>query len=296
VSTTHVTPQAYVGKGYTYVCVTFEFKADLLPSTSPCCRYCVQLLLQCLSVMLVVQAKYWSCLRGLVPPSPPVSPIRTDYRLYPQVNAAGTQFVALAAQQSPKVARDLSPSHVVNGNGGSHLHDVVHQLSGEDDASLKMGSHLVSHHASHGISEPLHKLQSNSTEDSNSHQVAELGHDQSEPPGQHGNHVIGIVSDNANVRAHSPVHQAAGHEQLADHDSTHGHRLLAEGQEPQAHAAKAVHRTKPSPQMCQSKSHQRLLLMRELHVSAHKQMKRQQKHAHHLHACAAVKIRRQKSI
>ncbi|KAL0054472.1 hypothetical protein WJX82_009324 [Trebouxia sp. C0006] len=31
------------------------------------------------------QAKYWRCLSGLVPPAPSTLPVRTDYRMYPQV-------------------------------------------------------------------------------------------------------------------------------------------------------------------------------------------------------------------
>ena len=70
------------------------------------------------------------------------------------------------------------------------------------------------------------------------------------------------------------------HESVADNSSKHGDRLLAEGQETHSHAAKAAHRSKHPVQMCQGKSHQRLLLMTALHVSAHKQMKRQHKSAH----------------
>ncbi|KAL0033146.1 hypothetical protein WJX79_005419 [Trebouxia sp. C0005] len=35
--------------------------------------------------VICTQAKYWRCLSGLVPPSPPTLPFRTDYRMYPQV-------------------------------------------------------------------------------------------------------------------------------------------------------------------------------------------------------------------
>lgn len=70
------------------------------------------------------------------------------------------------------------------------------------------------------------------------------------------------------------------HESVADESSKHCHRLLAEGQESHSHAGKAAHRAKQPLQMCQGKSHQRLLLMTALHVSAHKQMKRQHKCVH----------------
>ncbi|KAL0025680.1 hypothetical protein WJX77_003831 [Trebouxia sp. C0004] len=35
--------------------------------------------------VICTQAKYWRCLSGLVPPYPPTLPVRTDYRMYPQV-------------------------------------------------------------------------------------------------------------------------------------------------------------------------------------------------------------------
>ena len=71
-----------------------------------------------------------------------------------------------------------------------------------------------------------------------------------------------------------------GSESVADKSSKHCHRSLAEGQESHSHAGKAAHRPKQPLQMCQGKSHQRLLLMTALHVSAHKQMKRQHKCVH----------------
>lgn len=70
------------------------------------------------------------------------------------------------------------------------------------------------------------------------------------------------------------------HDSVADESSKKFHRLLAEGQESHSHAGKAAHRAKQPLQMCQGKSHQRLLLMTALHVSAHKQMKRQHKCVH----------------
>ena len=37
---------------------------------------------------VLLQAKHWSSLRGLVPMLVPAAPVRTEYRLYPQVHAA----------------------------------------------------------------------------------------------------------------------------------------------------------------------------------------------------------------
>ncbi len=249
-----------------------------------------------------VQAKYWRCLSGLVPPAPSTLPVRTDYRMYPQVNTlpAATHFVAVPAHQTPHAPEELSPAdNVVEGKGG--VHADMHQPNGKDEISEQEANddddgihrqpqqihdfiqkqHGAVQHASASTQQRLHDRQSDSTHDSNHHQAVD------------GGHVASTASESA-VRQ-SPVHKVAKQQQSVDHHGTHGHRLLADGQESQAHAAKGVHRSKPSPQMCQSKSHQRLLLMRALHVSAHK-MKRQQKHASQLHARAALEMRRQKSI
>lgn len=257
---------------------------------------------QVLTQVCCMQAKYWRCLNGLVPPAVPAMPVRTDYQLYPQVNAvpAAAQFVAVAAHQ-PHASQELSPKHNVRGShGGSHTHsDLLQPYEGEkaiidhknNNDSLGRqspqmdGSAVNSHdtvpHASEVMHHRLHERQTHSAHDSSNQDVGV-------------DHVASTATNNAVV--HSPVHKAARHS--ADHDDTHGHRLLAEVQAPQAHAAKGVHRNKspPSPQMCQSKSHQRLLLMRALHVSAHKQMKRQQRHAGHLHGHAALRVQRQNSI
>lgn len=249
-----------------------------------------------------VQAKYWRCLSGLVPPAPSTLPVRTDYRMYPQVNTlpAATHFVAVPAHQTPHAPEELSPAdNVVEGKGG--VHADMHQPNGKDEISEQEANddddgihrqpqqihdfiqkqHGAVQHASASTQQRLHDRQSDSTHDSNHHQAVD------------GGHVASTASESA-VRQ-SPVHKVAKQQQSVDHHGTHGHRLLADGQESQAHAATGVHRSKPSPQMCQSKSHQRLLLMRALHVSAHK-MKRQQKHASQLHARAALEMRRQKSI
>ncbi|DBB13710.1 TPA: hypothetical protein ACH3X3_000725 [Trebouxia sp. C0006] len=248
------------------------------------------------------QAKYWRCLSGLVPPAPSTLPVRTDYRMYPQVNTlpAATHFVAVPAHQTPHAPEELSPAdNVVEGKGG--VHADMHQPNGKDEISEQEANddddgihrqpqqihdfiqkqHGAVQHASASTQQRLHDRQSDSTHDSNHHQAVD------------GGHVASTASESA-VRQ-SPVHKVAKQQQSVDHHGTHGHRLLADGQESQAHAAKGVHRSTPSPQMCQSKSHQRLLLMRALHVSAHK-MKRQQKHASQLHARAALEMRRQKSI
>ena len=74
-----------------------------------------------------------------------------------------------------------------------------------------------------------------------------------------------------------PVHSDA--ELVHATDQSTGHRLLAEGQKPRAHAPKGMHRTRPHPQMCQSKSHKHLMFMRALHASVQKQIRRQHKHA-----------------
>jgi len=249
-----------------------------------------------------VQAKYWRCLSGLVPPAPSTLPVRTDYRMYPQVNTlpAATHFVAVPAHQTPHAPEELSPAdNVVEGKGG--VHADMHQPNGKDEISEQEANddddgihrqpqqihdfiqkqHGAVQHASASTQQRLHDRQSDSTHDSNHHQAVD------------GGHVASTASESA--VGQSPVHKVAKQQQSVDHHGTHGHRLLADGQESQAHAAKGVHRSKPSPQMCQSKSHQRLLLMRALHVSAHK-MKRQQKHASQLHARAALEMRRQKSI
>lgn len=59
------------------------------------------------------------------------------------------------------------------------------------------------------------------------------------------------------------------------------HRLLASSQEPLKPLDKSVHHkhNKLWAQSCQGKSHQRLMLMTALHKTAHKQLKRQHKHA-----------------
>ena len=222
--------------------------------------------------------------------------------MYPQVNTlpAATHFVAVPAHQTPHAPEELSPAdNVVEGKGG--VHADMHQPNGKDEISEQEANddddgihrqpqqihdfiqkqHGAVQHASASTQQRLHDRQSDSTHDSNHHQAVD------------GGHVASTASESA-VRQ-SPVHKVAKQQQSVDHHGTHGHRLLADGQESQAHAAKGVHRSKPSPQMCQSKSHQRLLLMRALHVSAHK-MKRQQKHASQLHARAALEMRRQKSI
>ncbi len=248
-----------------------------------------------------VQANYWRCLSGLVPPSPPLVPVRTDYRMYPQVNTlpAATHFVAIPAHQTPHAPQELSPpDNVVEGNGG--VHADMHQPTGEGNVTEHDGDrddgihrepqqihdfiqkrHGTVQQASASIQRRLHDRQSDSAHDSNHHQAVD------------GGHVASTAAES--VVGQSPVQKVTKQQQSVDHHGTHGHRLLADNQESQAHAARGMHRSKPSPQMCQSKSHQRLLLMRALHVSAHK-MKRQQKHASQLHARAALEMRRQKSI
>ena len=221
--------------------------------------------------------------------------------MYPQVNIlpAATHFVAIPAHQTPHAPEELSPAdNVVEGKGG--MHADMHQPNGKDNVLEHDGDHDdgthrqpqqihdfiqkrhgTVQHASASMQRRLHDRQSNSAHDSSHHQAVD------------GAHVASTATES--VVGQSPVHKVAKQQQSADHHGTHRHRLLADGQESQAHAAKGVHRSKPSPQMCQSKSHQRLLLMRALHVSAHK-MKRQQKHASQLHARAALVMRRQKSI
>jgi len=202
-----------------------------------------------------VQAKYWRCLSGLVPPSPPTLPVRTDYRMYPQVNTlpAATHFVAVPAHQTPHAPEELSPAeNVVEGSGG--MHADMHQPNGkdnvmEDHANHDDGTHRhpqqirdfiqkrhgAVQHASASTQQRLHDRQSDSAHNSSHHQAV------------HGAHVASTATES--VVGHSPVHKVTKQQQSADHYGTHGHRLLADNQESQAHAARGVHRSKPSPQM-----------------------------------------------
>lgn len=256
--------------------------------------------------MHMVQAKYWSCLHGLVPAAPPAVPVSTDYSLYSQVNTdpAAAQYVAVAAQQPFKSSEELSPFDI--GNGDDFMHSNRHGEHGailEDDINKNfpgrcsqprqdMSVHNVgSRRASSGVPARLHEPCVGNANEDNGQQS------EGQAPLLSLGTFLGTASHDAVLQVHSPEPRCVQHAQTADQTPTHGHRLLADGQEPQAHASKPVHRTKPSPQMCQSKSHRHLLLMRALHVSARKQMKRQQRHASHVHARnVAVEITRQKSI
>lgn len=88
---------------------------------------------------------------------------------------------------------------------------------------------------------------------------------------QHG-HVLHDLPSAVNVP------QTSGHEQVTDQGQS-DHRLLVSSQEPQKPSDKFVHKSKLWAQSCQGKSHQRLMLMTALHKTAHKQLKRQHKHA-----------------
>ncbi len=175
--------------------------------------------------------------------------------MYPQVNTlpAATHFVAVPAHQTPHAPEELSPAeNVVEGSGG--MHADMHQPNGkdnvmEDHANHDDGTHRhpqqirdfiqkrhgAVQHASASTQQRLHDRQSDSAHNSSHHQAV------------HGAHVASTATES--VVGHSPVHKVTKQQQSADHYGTHGHRLLADNQESQAHAARGVHRSKPSPQM-----------------------------------------------
>ena len=219
--------------------------------------------------------------------------------------APAGSHAAVTAQQQPAMEPQPSPSLAVMDNDGSPAHGDAWPFSSPAQAEQNQ---LDQQHAQ-SISLPdvrqAHALGSN--EDAKDITLPV----KSRTPGAHqGFTRVGTVSDGAAVCADSIVNTAQVCEQQqspdehfhvksahtssvnhsADEISRHDHRSLAEGQESHGHAAKVAHRSKLSAQMCQGKSHQRLLLMTALHVSAHKQMKRQHKHAH------AGRTRRQQSI
>ena len=279
--------------------------------------------LVCLYVVAAceMQAQHWTCLRGLVPmPAPSLSGV--DHRLFPKLNTLpATNHVSVAAQQQYVQEPQQSPSQAAMITDDSHVHGAACHLSGqglENDGQDGKHAYEADQHTAWSHSAPGPELNihgSHKAHDLNSWQDHKVATPPAESQAVHksrGSSAVGTVSDSAVMRADQSVststrqvsddqvcaeHVASpadssprAHAHVADDSSQHGHRLLADGQDTHAHAAKAVHRTKQASHMCQGKSHQRLLLMTALHVSAQKQMKRQHKHAHAGH------VRRQKSI
>ena len=245
-----------------------------------------------------------------------------DHRLFPKLNTvAAINHVSVAAEQQPVQEPQPSPSQAAMINDDSLVHGATHH-------PFAQGLKSSSHDGKHAVEADQHKAWSQSATEpepsfTGSHEAHDLnswqGHKVAMLPAEsqavhksQGNTAVGTVCDSAAMPVNKSVSttstQVSGdqvcdehvaspadsspraHTHVADDSRQHGHRSLADGQDTHAHAAKAAHRTKHPSQMCQGKSHQRLLLMTALHVSAHKQMKRQHKQAHAGH------VRRQKSV
>ena len=277
-----------------------------------------------------MQAKHWSCLRGLLPADPPSLPLRPEHRQTPLSSMrAANPVLAPGPNQPGQEAQETSYQAVVD-NANSHMPGTAagfcseqqSRKSGQAKAWPQSAKDLYTagcHHADPVVSredgrtsmmpadsKPVHAdSQHNAPVGTVSDSAAVHAHNssKSQSVALHARRYV-VPSSNANVgdgmQAGVPVSTAQvshdqrhtehvadpadrhekAHQNVADHSSKHGHRLLAEGQESHSHAAKAGHRPKLPLQMCQGKSHQRLLLMTALHVSAHKQMKRQHKCVH----------------
>lgn len=270
-----------------------------------------------------MQAKYWSCLRGLVPADPPTSLVRLEQRHMPQANTvSGVIPISDSVQnQLVRQSQDM-PSQTVMTNSDSQMHGdaacvplISEQqsrksgqakawpqsakdmyMAGGHQADAVVASERKPVHADSQLHAPVGPVTDSAAVHAHSSMngqsaalrarrsivsspSASAGADMqagvpvSTAPVKHGKHHAEHV---ANAAA-SPLRV---HDSVADDSSKHGHRLLAEAQEAHSHAAKAAHRSKHPLQMCQGKSHQRLLFMTSLHVSAHKQMKRQHKSVH----------------
>ena len=274
-----------------------------------------------------VQAKHWSCLRGLVPAESPFPSARLAYRQIPGVNTFSA-VVPMSDPVQPFEELQQAPSQVVMANS---IEDTIHGHAACTMSSLEQQSrkaaqakawpqsakdlYLAGGHQADtaGSSEdgtnrtlppdrtPVHaESQLHAPVGPVSYSAAVHAHTNSQPAALPTRGSV-VPSSNANAGAgmqppvpdskpqikhdsHDAEHVAdpalTVHDSVADESSKHGHRLLAEGQEAHSHAAKAAHRAKPLLPVCQSKSHQRLLLMTALHVSAHKQMRRQHKCTH----------------
>lgn len=195
--------------------------------------------------------------------------------------SSGSQSVQEADEdRNPRQARDL----VSNEDGTDVMWPVgskpVHAVQGNSAVGAVSDSGAVhAHSATSGLTASMHASKSNANADAVQQadctdSMARIRDKQC--PAEH----VAGPADEALV----------SHRAVADNSSKHGHRLLAEGQELHVHAAKAAHRSKQPAQMCQGKSHQRLLLVTALHVSAHKQMKRQHRQSYARH------MKQQKSI
>ena len=270
-----------------------------------------------------MQAKYWSCLCGLVPADPLTSLVRLEHRHIPQVNTVSgvIPITDLVQNQSVRQSQD-TPSQVVMINSDSQMHSgpafvpLNSELQsrkcgqakawpqsakdmymvGGHQADAVVGSEGKPVHADSQLHAPVGPV----TDSAAVHPHSSIKGQSATLPARRSNVSSSSANAGADMQAGMPVstaqvkhgkHHAEHvanaaapplkvHEIVADDSSKHGHRLLAEGQEAHSHAAKAAHRSKHPLQMCQGKSHQRLLLMTAIHVSAHKQMKRQHKSVH----------------
>lgn len=276
------------------------------------------------NVGVSMQAKHWSCLRGLVPADPPTSLVRLDHRQIPQLNTVSGAIPISHPVQSQIVRQPQDmPSQVVVTNSHSQMHDGAAAgvqssseqqsrksgqakawpqsakdmyMAGGRQADAVVGSETTPVHADSQLNAPVGPVTDSAAVHDHSfmnRQSAALPARGSIVPSSNANPgadmQAGARVSTAHVQhdEHHAEHVASPvappmkvHESVADNGSKHGHRLLAEGQETHSHAAKAAHRSKHPVQMCQGKSHQRLLLMTALHVSAHKQIKRQHKSVH----------------
>ena len=255
-----------------------------------------------------MQAKHWSCLRGLVPANSPTSVVRLEHRQIPQMNTfSGVLPFSDPVQNHPVRQPQDMPSQVVMTNRGSTDGDAAcvrvcsqqqlrksgqakawpqsakdMYMAGGHQADAVVGSERTSVHADSQLHAPVGPVTDSAAvhdHGSMNRQSAALPAGRSIVPSSNALISTAQVKHDKYV-ANSAAPHLEVHESVADDSSKHGHRSLAEGQEAHSHAGKAAHRSKHPLQMCQGKSHQRLLLMTALHVSAHKQMKRQHKSVH----------------
>ena len=265
-----------------------------------------------------MQAKHWSCLRGLVPTDPTTSLVRLEHRQIPPVNTvSGVIPISHPVQDQPVRQLQDMRSQVVLTNSDSQMHDgAACILVNSEQQSRKSGQakawpqsakdmYMAGGHQADAVvgferkpvhaDSQLHAPVGPVTDSAAVHDLKSMHRQSPALPARRGVVPSSNANAGADMQAGMPVsadkHHAEHvanpaaaplkvHENVADDSSKHGHRLLAEGQEAHSHAPKAAHRSKHPVQMCQGKSHQRLLLMTALHVSAHKQMKRQHKSVH----------------
>ena len=223
----------------------------------------------------MLQAQYWSCLHGLLPMVQPPMAVAVQDRLYSQVNA-----VPVALQNNAVLPANGS-AHLQQPDAEAHLqrdivnHDDAHQrLLGFDGDGFDEVEVLPSQHAAVHAEASVHAEPGTCHQHTDRRPVAEAEPQFTAAQDDASDHVLHSLPSFVNVP------QCPGHEQMTDQGQS-GHRLLASSQDPPRPLDKSVHKAKLWAQSCQGKSHQRLVLMTALHKTAHKQLKRQQKHAGH---------------